>query len=141
MPALTVQNAEIKTATVEVRTLTISGKQVTQAVFRQLENENLLSSTLTLAGIPWGRVNYHPDKACSRSGPHRDPYSFDRHPEYCNGEHMHVVWQKGSELRRALVWDECDCSNPRNPAWAEWNGRRGELFRSLLDLPQLFIAV
>lgn len=31
-PALTVHNAEIKTATVEVKTLTISGKQATGAL-------------------------------------------------------------------------------------------------------------
>ena len=38
---LTTHNAEIKTATVEIRSLTVSGKQVTLAVFRQLREESL----------------------------------------------------------------------------------------------------
>lgn len=36
---LTVENAQIKTASVEVKTLTISGKQVTLVVFRQTPHE------------------------------------------------------------------------------------------------------
>lgn len=89
---LTVHNAEIKTAAVEIRTLTIGGKQVTLAVFRQLREESLIANDGTLNGVPWGIVNYHPDKCGS-----------DR-------EHWHVVWQRGSELLRARVdlkplWD------------------------------------
>lgn len=82
---LTTQNAQITTATVEVKTLTISGKQVTLAVFRQLREEPLISQGGTLNGVPWGIVNYHPDK--------------------CGGlrAHWHVVWQRGAELLRSLV--------------------------------------
>ncbi|MFD0422424.1 hypothetical protein [Streptomyces parvus] len=82
---LTTQNATITTATVEVKTLTISGKQVTLAVFRQLKEERLIAEDGTLNGEPWGSVNYHPDE-CSAAA-----------------EHLHVVWQKGNELRRAYV--------------------------------------
>lgn len=85
MPALTVHNAEIKTAAVEIRTLTISGKQVTLAVFRQLKNEQLVSPEGTFVGLPWGVINYHPDKCADDS------------------HHVHVVWQSGIELRRARV--------------------------------------
>jgi hypothetical protein len=82
---LTVHNAQITTAAVEVKTLTISGKQVTLAVFRQLREEALIAEDGTLNGVPWGMVNYHPDK--------------------CGGEqhHLHVVWQRGVELLRAAV--------------------------------------
>lgn len=86
---LTVANAQIKTATVEVKTLTISGKQVTLAVFRQLQEEFILGddlSPLEPLGPIWGRVNYHPDKLCAFAG-----------------EHVHIVWQKGDELRRCIV--------------------------------------
>ncbi|MFJ6293230.1 hypothetical protein ACIQJX_07700 [Streptomyces griseoviridis] len=83
---LTTQNATITTAAVEVKTLTISGKQVTLAVFRQLREEPLLDADGNLAGVPWGVVNYHPDK-CANSV----------------SEHWHVVWQRGSELLRARV--------------------------------------
>lgn len=87
MPALTVQNAEIKTAAVEVKTLTISGKQVTLAVFRQLREETLLHvRDATLAGTPWGTVNYHPGRDCDGVG-----------------QHLHVVWQCGTELRRSTI--------------------------------------
>lgn len=82
---LTTQNATITTATVEVKTLTISGKQVTLAVFRQLREEPVISSDGTLNGEPWGTVNYHPDK-CG------DDY-----------DHCHVVWQSGGELLRSRV--------------------------------------
>jgi hypothetical protein len=118
MPALTVQNAEIKTATVEVRTLTISGKQVTLAVFRQLVNEDLIDGAGQFRGLPWGTVNYHPDK-CDRAV-----------------RHVHVVWQLGTDLRRSRVnrpnwhgetfFDESNfvqasfCLNGhRLPEWAE----------------------
>lgn len=83
---LTTQNASITTATVEVKTLTVSGKQVTLAVFRQLIEEALLHPlNATVAGDLWGTVNYHPDRCADAP------------------EHLHVVWQKDSELRRAHV--------------------------------------
>lgn len=54
---LTTENAIIKTAQVEVKALTISGKQVTLAVFRQLPEEHILESySLEMKGIIWGRV-------------------------------------------------------------------------------------
>jgi len=89
MPQLTVHNAQISTATVEIKTLTITGKQVTLAVFRQLIDEDLISEDGELQGVPWGTVNYHPDKCDA-------------------GDHLHVVWQKGDKLRRARV---------NSPAW------------------------
>lgn len=82
---INVQEANINTINVEVKSLTINGKQVTLAVFRQLQEELLVSSELTLLGTPWGKVNYHPDK-CSDTK-----------------EHIHIVWQKGSELRRSSL--------------------------------------
>lgn len=87
---LTTQNATITTAAVEVKTLTISGKQVTLAVFRQLRNEPLIDAGGNLLGEPWGYVNYHPGK-CADSEPHR-----------------HVVWQRGNELLRASITDAAD---------------------------------
>jgi hypothetical protein len=80
---LTTQNATITTAAVEMKTLTISGKQVTLAVFRQLREEPLIAEDGTLNGVPWGIVNYCPNKCAD------------------DVEHWHVVWQRGSELLRA----------------------------------------
>lgn len=92
---LTVHNAEIHTATVEIKTLTIRGKQVTQAVFRQLKNEPLIDDDGNFRGNPWGTVNYHPNKCADAD---------DR-------QHLHVVWQLGQELRRAHV------EQPWYPKW------------------------
>ncbi len=85
MTALTVHNAEVKTAAVEIKALTVSGKQVTLAVFRQLREEPLISVDGTFNGDPWGVVNYHPDKCAD------------------GNEHWHVVWQHGSDLLRCRV--------------------------------------
>ena len=98
MSRLTVQNAQITTATVEVKTLTISGKQVTLAVFRQLREEPLIAEDGTLSGVPWGIVNYHPDKLCAGIG-----------------EHWHVVWQLGQELLRSAVTKVCGADTFRHP--------------------------
>jgi hypothetical protein len=84
---LTVQNAEIKTAAVELKTLTVSGKQVTLAVFRQLIEAPLINHDGSLNGVAWGTVNYCPGKTCSIE----------------HGKHWHVVWQEGTELRRSAV--------------------------------------
>lgn len=83
---LTVETAEITTATIEIKTLTVRDRQVTLALFRQLLTAPLVTEDGDLLGTPWGKVNYHPDK-CSH-----------------DAEHLHVVWQTGPELRRATVW-------------------------------------
>lgn len=82
---LTTQNATITTASIQMNTLTVSGKQVTLAVFRQLRDQDVIAHDGTINGIPWGNVNYHPDKC--EAAP----------------EHLHTVWQLGDQLRRAYV--------------------------------------
>lgn len=80
---LSIHEATVSTAVIEVKTLTIKGRQVTLAVFRQLQEEPLFDyATMQLRGAPWGRVNYHPDKCGDAPA------------------HLHVVWQLGEELRR-----------------------------------------
>lgn len=140
-PKLTAENAIIRTATVEVKTLTISGRQVTLAVFRQLPEASIIEwqdgYPVALKGIPWGRINYHPDK-CEDSS-----------------SHFHIVWQYDQTLYRCRVetfyftaWDE-ECR-------IEWDHKFGRsarldsqrcdrdykiLLRELQSLDQLFIAV
>jgi hypothetical protein len=87
--AIKVEQATISTATITIRTLTIDRRQVTLAVFRQLEEQEPVDSSAKLLGIPWGRVNYHPD-GCKRKG------------------HVHVVWQTGDELRRGTLAEPCE---------------------------------
>jgi hypothetical protein len=78
--------ATLQTATIEVRVITLSSKQMTLSVFRQLQEEDPLDrDTFALRGVLWGQVNY-----------------FWGH---CQPDHLHVVWQKEQELRRACVQD------------------------------------
>ena len=89
---IAVNDAHLKTAIVEIKSLVVSGKQMTLAVFRQIEGGGLINyDTGRFNGVPWGTVRYCPDEAC----------------KYLSG-HLHVVWQKGSELRRTTV---------AHPAW------------------------
>jgi hypothetical protein len=79
-------NGIINPMTVEIKTLMIDGKRMTPRIFRQLQKEDLIDpETGLLTGKPWGRVNYSPGDCTTED------------------EHLHVVWQKGSELRRACV--------------------------------------
>ena len=87
---ITAEEALIRTATVEIKAITISGKQMTLAVFRQLEEESIIDfDSGMLVGVPWGRVNY-----CGKDCPDR--------------EHVHVLWQKGNELRRCIIEHRCE---------------------------------
>ncbi|MGI5436184.1 hypothetical protein ACQEV4_01380 [Streptomyces shenzhenensis] len=81
----TPENTSVETATVQIRTLTVGAKQMTQGIFRQLIAQPIVSTTGRVGGTPWGIVNYHPDRCEDAS------------------EHLHVVWQNGNELRRAYV--------------------------------------
>lgn len=85
------QNATIKTASVEIKVLTLNGKQVTLALFRQLPEKSLIDfNTFQLNGIPWGHINYHPDQ--------------------CREErtHVHVLWQFQSTLYRSKIFKTAD---------------------------------
>jgi hypothetical protein len=118
---LSTEAAQVTTASVQVQTLTIRGKQVTLAVFRQLREENIIDpETMQLRGVPWGHVSY-------RWGDCQ-----------CRGQdHLHVVWQKGSELRRCCVerLPEPDYAvwtsdgEPYWPAWAREVAARIKIYR------------
>lgn len=132
---LNTQNAEITTVVVAVETITISGKQVTQSVFKQLYEGRLFTGTQQ-QGTPWGIVNYCPTSDCKASG--RELALYGPLPT-----HIHVVWQVGEELRRTTIW----AKRPR-PIGDEFGpARTGEvlplhIFTELEeDLPHLFIAV
>ena len=91
--AETVDTASIESATVTINTLTISGKQVTLDVLRQLQDAVLINHDGSLAGPPWGMVNYH-QKSCDKLA-----------------MHVHVVWQLGDQLRQDTV---------QPPRWAPY---------------------
>lgn len=74
---------EIRSANVEIKTIAVSGKKLTKSTYQQIPNETLLNDQGHLTGNPWGYVNLHGQ--C-------------RH-----GEHIHVLWQKDTRLRRARI--------------------------------------
>lgn len=82
------KEASVKTAQVEVKALTISGKQVTLAVFRQLEEIECHDSDFNIDCTIWGKVNYHPDKCSS------------------DKEHIHLIVQKEDKIFRSIVFKE-----------------------------------
>jgi hypothetical protein len=85
---ITTREATVRTAAVEIKSLTVSGRQVTLSLFRQLLKEPVIDpDTCELRGVPWGTVNYF-WPGCGFN------------PDVT---HLHVVWQKGDELRRACV--------------------------------------
>lgn len=85
MPILTTENAEIKTAAIEIKSLTVSNRQVTLSLFRQIPHEDLIDyDQMKLNGTPWGQINYF----------WKETY------EDCK---IHIVWQKGKELRRSII--------------------------------------
>jgi hypothetical protein len=101
-----VHDAEVKTATVEVRTLTISRRQVTLNVFRQLLEEDVIDiDTGQFRGVPWGTVNYCPPKECKSNG---------------HTTHLHVVWQCGNELRRNRVDERGRWGTPWPESGTAW---------------------
>jgi hypothetical protein len=100
---ITTHEATITTASIEIRTLTLSGKQMTLAVFRQLLKAPLIDEASGhFLGMPWGTVNYHQD--CHYHPRCRSCAYVDVHGPK---DHLHVVWQTGQELRQAVVPHEC----------------------------------
>lgn len=77
-------HAVIHTATIDVKTIRLNKRQVTMSVFRQLDEETIFNVDGTLAGIPWGRVNY--------------TWKDNR-----LGTDYHIVWQDGDMIKRSSV--------------------------------------
>jgi len=126
---LTIKNAEIKTVGVEIKTLTIEGKQVTLTVFRQLQERSLINElTGDLNGIPWGFVNYCPSKDCQST------YVYEGY-----NDHLHIVWQQGIEIFRDTIY--INRNEYRDIDSAKINVKVRKHIESLKQLPQLFIAV
>lgn len=83
---LNAETAIVTTAAIDVRCLTINGKQLTLSVFRQIPFRQIVDMTnLRLNGLPWGIVNYF----------------WGEHSEETKGG-IHVVWQEGNKLFRSL---------------------------------------
>jgi hypothetical protein len=109
---LTVQDAGLRTATVEIKGLVVNNKQMTLAVFKQLMRGRLVDEvTGEYRGVPWGWVNHHSKDCWLLANP--EPFRT----------HLHVIWQDGDQLRVDTVASK-SCR-----------------YSDLRSLEQLFIAV
>ena len=88
-----VSHAELHTATVELKMITVDQRQMTLSVFRQIPQQPIIDGkTFKLNGVPWGWVNYFWPEI-------KFPYS-----PVVLGKKVQVVWQKGTALYRAVVF-------------------------------------
>src|SRR6266702_3274678 len=96
---LTVTDASIKQVSIEVKVIKIDNRQMTLSVFRQVQKESIIDdATGKLNGKPWGRVEYH-------------TANCDIYQSLRMGKHIHVLWQKGNELRQCnIVEGKCSKS-------------------------------
>jgi len=83
------RNVQVRTATVEVKHITISDRKLTQTVFRQVQEEDIIDfENAIYKGIPWGHVNYF-----------WGSWKGSRATETTK----HILWQKADELRRCVI--------------------------------------
>lgn len=91
--ALDAGQATISTCTVTIKALKVNNRQLTQAVFRQLPERELVDEEkIDLLGIPWGWVNYRTQDM---------------------GAGRQFVAQFGRVLCRCPVMMSCSCEFPR----------------------------
>jgi hypothetical protein len=89
---INVDEAVVRTATIEVRMMVIDKHRVTLSLFRQFQKRDFLDrKTGHQRGIPWGLVNYF-WPGCDQRG--------------VETRHLHVLWQDGTELYRDCVFAE-----------------------------------
>lgn len=85
-----VKNASLRTATIQIKHLMLDGRKLTLAAFKQIPEEDIIDfKKAKLNGIPWGIVNY--------------PWSDLKKQLNYKKDTIQILWQKGNELRRALV--------------------------------------
>jgi hypothetical protein len=129
---LSTHEATISTATIAIKVLTLGKKQMTLAVFRQLKQEPLVDPTAVLLGT----VNHFVGE-CAPTVFTRGRYHHNCDP------HLHVVWQKGQELRRSCVFREGDRRGyTQTDLWQPGDvSTDAQRYAELEALDQLFIAV
>lgn len=88
MSLITINDVQIKELTVEIKSLTVGRKQLTLSLMRQFIDESIINEQeMLLKGVPWGFINYFWGEGKNKT------------PEH----YLHLIWQKGSELRRCII--------------------------------------
>lgn len=84
-----VDAAKVEERQVSVKVLTVGTKQVTQAMYKQLVEEDVIDDdTGELRGAIWGWVNLH-DKDCDEES------------------HRHAIWEDNGQLKRSETKSSC----------------------------------
>jgi hypothetical protein len=95
---LEVQNVEIATASIEIKTLTLKGKQITLSVFRQIPYSNILNGYGKLRGKVWGSVNYF----WEGWAPNKDISYWEQRGDiaryWTKGEHLQILWEYSNQV-------------------------------------------
>lgn len=99
---ITIKEANISTLSVELKAIHINSKQMMLSVFRQIPEEKLFRNDFKLMGAPWGWVNYFWDKA----------------PQVPDNM-IHIVWQKGDELRRHRLFNFIENTSDHQPYYTQ----------------------
>lgn len=98
MTLITVNDVQIKGLTVEIKSLTVGKKQLTLSLMRQFIEESIFDlEHMLLKGTPWGFINYF--------------WGDDK--EKTPDNYMHLIWQKGGELRRCVLRKEYQTNSHR----------------------------
>ena len=101
---LSVGEATLNVVGVSIKAVKIGKKQMTMAVFRQLQNEPVWDLSVSKPrGIVWGRVNYFWD-GCGCEQFAGDEGSITQWIDNEKlGADVHIIWQLGEELRRSCL--------------------------------------
>jgi hypothetical protein len=95
---VSVDEVSLNVVGVSIKAVQIGKKQMTLSVFRQLPHEAVWDpETSEAKGIVWGRVNYFWFEAYDQMR------AFRARSRY---EPIHIIWQKGVELRRSYLYPD-----------------------------------
>jgi hypothetical protein len=120
IPMLTPNNAVLTTATIEIATLRLDKRQVTQSVFRQVHERSPIAvdGGLIDGAVPWGSVNYWWSGAEQPGDPA-----------------IHLLWQLGNKLFRARLDGQSPTGELREPQGYDFDERRAAWWRILAEWP------
>jgi hypothetical protein len=114
------EQSGVKTAALPlaVLTVTIDGKRLTPAIYKQLAEEDVIDeATGELRGTPVGYFNIHPKEGCPKEA------------------HKHVLWGRGTHLRMATI-----VARENDPRFAEKEQRSLRRRREIIHLLALLLA-
>lgn len=147
---ITAHEATVRTATVEIKTLSISGKQVTLSVFRQIPYKDIIghwadTKMPAMLGLPWGKVNYFWTGCMPQEMDYLHQIIWKKHGA------IHVLWQNDDVLYRSVVVPKDSYDSPFKKGYnvpdeerglaEQWGQDYKELYNELWYLQQIFIAV